>query len=348
MAKKKIHSYKDAGIDIHAADHFKSHIARLIGQTYDDRVLSSIGGFGGMYGFDKGRFASPVLVSSVDGVGTKLKVASMMGKHDTVGMDLVFHCANDIVVQGARPLFFLDYIGTGSMDQTVLAGVVRGLVKGCKMAGCVLIGGETAQMPDVYKNGDYDLVGAIVGVVERNKIIDGRKIRPGDVLLGLPSNGLHTNGYTLARKIIFNQCKLQLDKKYKEIGGKTGDVLLRPHTLYSPILLEMMRYVRVHGLCHITGGGFQGNIPRILPKGCGVIIQRDSWPVLPIFRFIQEQGRVDDAEMYRTFNMGIGMIVVVSQKSIKKAQEVFLRRGLKTWRIGRVIKSDIPVQFATA
>ncbi|MDP3981183.1 MAG: phosphoribosylformylglycinamidine cyclo-ligase [Chlamydiota bacterium] len=348
MTKKNVKSYKDAGVDIHAADRYKSRITRIIAKTYDKKVLSSIGGFGGMIGFDKGKYASPVLVSSVDGVGTKLKVATMFGKHDTVGIDLVSHCANDIVVQGAKPLFFLDYIGTGGIKLNILEEVMNGLVKGCQNAGCSLIGGETAQMPDVYEDGDYDLVGTMVGVVERKNIIDGRKIKPGDILLGLPSNGLHTNGYTLARQILFDQCKLLVHKRYDEIEGSPGDILLRPHTLYSKAILDVMRFINIHGLCHITGGGFQGNIPRVLPPGCGVVIQRGSWPVLPIFKFMQEKGKIVDAEMYRTFNMGIGMIVFISPSSIKKAEMAFIRRGFKPWRIGRVIKSDKPVQFAHA
>jgi phosphoribosylformylglycinamidine cyclo-ligase len=304
-------TYRDAGVDIDAMDSVKRTIARQARSTFSDRVLVDIGLFGGLFDVHSLGMKRPVLVASVDGVGTKLKVASLMGVHSTVGRDLVAHCANDIAAQGARPLFFLDYIGFSDLPPGVVAHVISGLAAGCRNAHCALLGGETAQLPGVYKPGDYDLVGTIVGVVDRSKIIDGSRIRPGDVLVGLMSSGLHTNGYSLARKVLLNQVGLNLTDRLPGCRTTVGKELLKIHRDYSHVVHSLSTRRLLSGVVHITGGGFDGNIPRVLPKTVDAVIRLKSWKPLQVFRTIQELGNVADKEMYRTFNMGIGLVLIV-------------------------------------
>jgi len=306
-------SYRDAGVDIDAANEAKDRIKRLARGTFTSNVMTEIGSFGGMFRADFSDMSEPVLVSSADGVGTKLRVAFMTGIHNTVGYDLVCHCVNDILVQGARPLFFLDYIAAGKLVTETVASVIEGLARGCKEAGCALIGGETAEMPGFYNDGEYDVAGFIVGVVDRGRIIDGSRIAPGDVLIGLPSVGLHTNGYSLARKLFFEVAGYAPETEVKELGCSASQELLKPHRSYLAALEDLLDKGAIKGLAHITGGGLLENIPRILPEGTAAEIIGGSWPVLPVFSLLSRIGNVPDAEMYRTFNMGIGMIVVTSE-----------------------------------
>jgi phosphoribosylformylglycinamidine cyclo-ligase len=302
-------AYARAGVDIDAADKAKSLIKKHARSTFGPEVLTDIGLFGSLYRF-KG-YKQPVLVSSTDGVGTKLKIAMLMKKHDTVGIDIVNHCINDILACGASPLFFLDYIALAKLAPEKVEQIVSGMAKACRESGCALIGGETAEMPGLYHGDDYDLAGCIVGVVEKPDIITGQAIKDGDTVIGLPSSGLHTNGYSLARKVFnIDSNPAVLKKKYAGLGGTLGKALLEPHICYYPQIKPVLS--KINGLAHITGGGFIGNIPRILPKGLGVTINKKSWEIPPIFKFIQKQGNVDEAEMYRVFNMGIGMVVICS------------------------------------
>jgi phosphoribosylformylglycinamidine cyclo-ligase len=312
-------AYAAAGVDIDLGNKVKSSIPKLIAATHRPEVLSKIGAFGGLFRAKFPRMQDPVLVSSVDGVGTKLKVASAMKRHDTIGADLVNHCINDIAVLGAEPLFFLDYIGTGRLDPDVFKQILTGLATACKASKCALIGGETAQMPGVYHGDDYDLVGTIVGVVDRPKIIDGTSIRPGDVVIGLASSGLHTNGYTLARSVLFDKMRLTLDSPVPGSRQTLGELLLAPHINYQPLLKKLGQKVKIKGLAHITGGGFVDNIPRILPRGTGVTIQAGTWDVPPIFQLLASGDFIPTSELYQVFNMGIGMVVVVSSKDAPKA-----------------------------
>lgn len=299
--------YADVGVDIDKADIFKKEVKRLVRKTFNKSVLSDIGLFGGLYASGKN-----VLVSTIDGVGTKTMVASLAGQHEVIGYDVVSHASNDIVVQGARPLFSLDYIGTSKLDNRIALQLIKGMVKACSEVGCALIGGETAQMPGVYNEGEYDLVGCMIGVVNRKKLIDGRDIKPGDLVVGLPSNGLHTNGYTLARKVL----NLGDPAVLKE--------LLKPHKSYSNFILELTKKIKIKGLAHITGGGLVDNIPRILPKGTKVIVNRSAWEMPQIFRLIQRAGNVPDEDMYRTFNMGIGMVIIAEKEEAHKVGEGFI------------------------
>lgn len=302
--------YKEAGVNIDAGNEVVRRIKHLVRQTYNEQVLGDLGSFGGLYAFPARDFQEPVLVSSTDGVGTKLRVAFAIGRYNTVGYDLVNHCVNDILVQGAKPLFFLDYIGTGVLEPRVVEEVVSGLAQGCLENGCVLIGGETAEMPGIYVKGDFDLVGTIIGVVEKEKLITGAMIRPGDLVVGLPSLGLHTNGYTLARKICFEILKLNPLDSVSGLANPIGVELLSPHRSYLKEVYPLVTQGLIKGIAHITGGGFYDNIPRILPPGCDVIINKGSWPVLPVFQLLQKAAVVPDEEAYRVFNMGIGMILV--------------------------------------
>src|SRR2546428_6670734 len=305
-------TYTDAGVDIDAATRATDKIKELARQTFNQRTLSEIGSFGGMFDGAFPNLQHPVLVASADGVGTKLKIAFLTGVHNTIGRDLVNHCVNDILVQGARPLFFLDYIATGKLLPEVVAGIVEGIANGCRENGCVLLGGETAEMPDFYSAGEYDVAGFIVGVADREKIIDGKQIMPGDVLLGLPSVGLHTNGYSLARKLFFEVAGYTVETYVDELGMTVSEALLRPHVSYLKPLEGLLNSGMIKGLAHITGGGLMDNIPRILSDGTAVVIDKCSWPVLPVFSLMQRIGNVSESEMYRTFNMGIGMVVVCS------------------------------------
>jgi len=306
-----------------------------VASTRDRFTLSELGLFGGLYQVPDG-LTTPVLVSSADGVGTKLKVAFEADRHDTVGQCLVNHCVDDILVQGAKPLFFLDYLATGGMDEVVVSQVVGGAALACKENGCALLGGETAQMPDFYAAGEYDLAGFIVGVVEKEKILDGRRIRSGDVLLGLASSGLHTNGYTLARRIVFEVMGLGPEDEMPGTGRSVADELLAVHRSYLPALWPLLQEERVHGLAHITGGGIPGNLPRVLPEGLGAVVDRAAWPVPPVFRTLQEYGQVDRFEMDRVFNMGVGMIAVVPTENVEAVTSAVEAKDIEVWRLGAV------------
>jgi phosphoribosylformylglycinamidine cyclo-ligase len=339
-------SYAGAGVDIDAAAEAKRRIGKLARRSFTAGVLQDIGSFGSLFRFDRDRYKDPILVSSCDGVGTKLKVAFMTGIHDTVGYDLVSHCVSDILVQGARPLFFLDYIACGSLRPDVVEQVVSGLVRGCEETQCALIGGETAEMPDFYAPGEYDLAGFIVGVVDREKLIDGSAIVPGDRLLGLASSGLHTNGYSLARKIFFQQLGLGPHDVVPALGASVADLLLAPHRSYFCAIEPLLdRGNRIKGLAHITGGGITDNLPRILPPGSAAIVHKAAWPVPPLFSFLREQGSVDEGEMYRTFNMGIGMIAVVAPEDVRAVSADLARIGERCWEIGSVIEGERRVLY---
>jgi phosphoribosylformylglycinamidine cyclo-ligase len=338
-------TYADAGVDISRANKTKQRIKYLAHKTFTRGVLSEIGGFGGLFSVDK-KYLDPVLVSSVDGVGTKLKVAFEMKMHHTIGADLVNHCVNDIAVQGAAPMFFMDYLATGRLQPEVAEKVVEGLAEACKHNGCALIGGETAEMPGFYDEGEYDLAGFIVGVVERDKIINGKTVEIGDIVLGLPSNGLHTNGYSLARKLLFDVAGYGPDTFVSEMKNKVGNELMRTHKSYWPIIKKLIAGECVGALAHITGGGITENLPRVLPRGTAAVIERGTWPVLPIFEHLQKLGNVAEDEMLRTFNMGIGMLVVVPAKKFKKAETLLDRAGEKFYSVGRIVKGDRKVMYS--
>jgi phosphoribosylformylglycinamidine cyclo-ligase len=328
--------YADAGVNITVADEAKRRIAAMAGKTFRRGVLAPIGGFGSLFQLDKKRWRDAVLVASCDGVGTKLKVASAANIHSTVGADILNHCVNDILTQGAEPLFFLDYIAMGKLDTRVLEQVIEGLSRAAKQAGCSVIGGETAEMPDVYAPGDYDLAGFIVGAVERKRILDPRRVRPGDLLLALPSSGLHTNGYSLARKLVFGVAKLSANSYVAEVKNKIGAELLKPHRPYWPLLKTILARGWVSAMAHITGGGITGNLPRALPRNLQATIELGSWPVLPIFRYLARIGRIDRDELLQTFNLGVGMILVVPAKNISRVESELRRRREKFYLIGRI------------
>ena len=327
-------AYVRAGVDVDLGNRLKSKIQRFVRQTHGPEVLGKVGGFGGLFAPNFSGMREPVLVASVDGVGTKLKIAFAMNRHNTVGADLVNHCVNDIAVLGARPLFFLDYIGAERLEPRVFDQLLRGFAKACRAAGCALIGGETAQMPGMYRNGEYDLAGCIVGIVDRTKIIDGSRIQPGDVLLGLASNGLHTNGYSLARKILFAKMRLKPSSRIAGLTSPIGDELLRTHKNYQS-LLSRVAIGKIKGLAHITGGGLIDNIPRILPKNCDAVIETKNWRVPKIFQILQERGDIDRSEMFQVFNMGIGMVAIVGERDVKS-----VARQLKARAIGRIEKGS--------
>jgi phosphoribosylformylglycinamidine cyclo-ligase len=339
-------TYADAGVDIERANRAKQRIKYLAHRTFNKSVLSDIGGFGGLFAVDKKKYLDPVLVSSVDGVGTKLKIAFEMNLHHTIGGDLVNHCVNDIAVQGAAPMFFMDYFATGKLDPETAEKVVSGIADACKHNGCALIGGETAEMPGFYAGGEYDLAGFIVGVVEREKIITGKNVQIGDVLVGLPSNGLHTNGYSLARKLLFEVARYSSESYINEIKNKVGNELMRTHKSYWPVLRRLFEADAVTAVAHITGGGITENLPRVIPKGTAAQVQMGSWPVQPIFSHLQKLGNIPEAELMRTFNMGIGMILVVPPKKFKKVQTVLERAGEKGYTIGKIIKGEKKVMYS--
>ena len=328
IAVKK--AYARAGVDVDLANKLKRGIGAFVRQTHGPQVLGKIGGFGGLFHACFPRLREPVLVASIDGVGTKLKIAFAMDKHDTIGADLLNHCVDDIAVLGARPLFFLDYIGCERLEPRVFQQLLRGLSRACRAANCALLGGETAQMPGMYRRGEYDLAGCIVGVVDRPKIIDGSKIRPGDVLLGMASNGLHTNGYSLARKILFESMRLKPSSRLPGSTMTVGEELLRVHKNYQPLLAKIPAGV-IKGLAHITGGGLIDNLPRILPSNCDAVIETKSWRVPSIFQILQKNGNVDGQEMYQVFNMGIGMVAIVVERNARSTMSI-----LKAKRIGRI------------
>ena len=338
-------SYSDAGVDIDAATRATDRIKDLARRTFNERTLSEIGSFGGMFDGAFPGLAQPVLVASADGVGTKLKIAFATGIHHPVGRDLVNHCVNDILVQGARPLFFLDYIATGKLSPEVVASIVEGVTNGCRENGCVLLGGETAEMPGFYQDGEYDIAGFIVGVVDRPKIIDGKTIATGDVLLALPSAGLHTNGYSLARKLFFEVAGHQPHTQLPELGMTAGEALLLPHVSYLKPLDVLLDKGVIKGLAHITGGGLTDNIPRILPEGTAVRIERGSWPIPPLFELLRKLGNVSDAEMYRTFNMGVGMVIVCAAGDAETIEAHLKERGEECYRIGNVVSGHREVSI---
>jgi len=333
-------SYSDAGVDIDAATRATDRIKELARGTFNQRTLSEIGSFGGMFDGAFPSFSQPVLVASADGVGTKLKIAFATGIHNTVGRDLVNHCVNDILVQGARPLFFLDYVATGKLSPEVVAGIVEGITNGCRENGCVLLGGETAEMPGFYQDGEYDVAGFIVGVVDRKNIIDGKTIAAGDVLLALPSAGLHTNGYSLARKLFFEVAGYRPDTQIAELGMTAGEALLLPHLSYLKPLDDLLDKGVIKGLAHITGGGLTDNIPRILPEGTAVKIRKDSWSIPQLFELMRRLGNVSEREMYRTFNMGVGMVIVCSSNDAEAIASHLRSQGEAFYEIGNVVTGN--------
>jgi len=329
--------YRQAGVDIDAGNETVRRIKSIARATFTPGVLSDIGSFGGLFRLDTHRYRDPVLVSSADGVGTKLKVAFMTGRHDTVGADLVNHCVNDILVQGAEPLFFLDYLATGRLMPAVAEQVIAGVGRGCRENGCALIGGETAEMPGFYADGEYDIAGFIVGVVDRSNVIDGRAIVPGDALIGLPSTGLHTNGYSLARHVLFERAGLTPDTFVPELGAGVGETLLAPHRSYLGAMRPLIDAGLVKAMAHITGGGVTENLPRVLPDGCAATVNRLAWTVPPIFTLIQQRGNIAIDEMYRAFNMGIGLIVIVAATEADRACATLERGGERAVRLGEVV-----------
>ena len=336
-------AYAKAGVDVDLGNRVKGTLPKLLAATHRREVLGKVGGFGGLFALDIRKHRQPVLVSSVDGVGTKLKIAFAMNRHDTIGQDLVNHCVNDIAVLGAEPLFFLDYLGTGKLEPHVFTDIVKGFARACAENGCALIGGETAQMPGFYQKGEYDVSGTIVGVVDKTRMLDGKGIRPGDAVIGLASSGLHTNGYSLARRIFFDQMKLKLRQRVAGLEGGIGDELLKVHVSYGPVVQRLLKHFNppgkpraIKGLAHITGGGFVDNIPRVLPKSCDVIIRKGTWDMPPVFRIIEEQGGVEESELYQVFNMGIGMTSIVAAAQAKNVVRAIERRGHRAWIIGEV------------
>ena len=338
--------YKASGVDIDAGNEAVRRIRSLARGTFTPGVLSDIGSFGGLFRLDRDRYQEPVLVSSADGVGTKLKVAFMTGRHRTVGADLVNHCVNDILVQGAEPLFFLDYLATGRLDPAVAEEVVGGIAGACRENGCALLGGETAEMPGFYADGEYDIAGFIVGIVERSRVIDGRSIVPGDVLIGLPSAGLHTNGYSLARRVLFESMGWTADTVVPELGATVGDALLAPHRSYLPVVRPLLERQYVRGIAHITGGGITENLPRVLPEGCGAEIDLGAWSVPALFRLLQERGQIPRDEMFRAFNMGIGLILVCAPSETERIIDTLVRNGEPhAVRIGSVVSGSREVIY---
>jgi len=333
--------YKDAGVDIDKANIFIDRIKPLIKSTSRKEVMGGLGGFGGLFHLDTRKTKDPILVSSTDGVGTKLKIAQLMDKHDTIGIDLVAMCVNDVIVQGAEPLFFLDYISAGKIDLAREVQIVEGISKGCQEAGCALIGGETAEMPGLYNDGEYDLAGFSVGVVDADKLIDGSEIRVGDRIIGIASNGIHSNGFSLARKVLFEKKTFKINDRLDDLNCKIGEELLKPTKLYVKSILNLLKNFTIKGIVHITGGGFYDNIPRIVPGPCRAIVQKDSWDVPQIFSIIQKAGHIDHSEMLRVFNMGIGMMIVVPEKDATDVMERLEILGERSYAIGFIEKKDM-------
>jgi len=354
VARRKL-TYKDAGVNIDVSNDLEDGYLQLMQSTFTPQVIQNPGGFGGLYrlkgtpGLFSRQFRDPVLVSGTDGVGTKLKIAFLLDRHDTVGIDLVAMSVNDILVQGAEPIFFLDYVASGKVEARVMLDIVRGVADGCRQAGCALLGGETAELPGFYAPGEYDLAGFAVGVVERQHLLDGRAVRPGDVILGLASSGLHSNGYSLARKALLEEGGLDLHRTDERLGCTLGEALLEPTRIYvRPVLAAMRAYRKkkpVHALAHITGGGLVENVPRVLPKDCDALFRWGSWPLPPIFPLVQECGNVDDEEMRRVFNMGLGMVMVVSEVSANVILQRLKRAGCPGFRVGQVVPGSGVVRF---
>jgi len=333
-------SYKQAGVDIKKGDAFVQAIKPMVESTFRPEVLTKIGGFAGCVFLNMERYKKPILVSSTDGVGTKLKIAFLMDRHDTVGIDLVAMCVNDIVVNGAKPLFLLDYFATSQLDTEKAKKVIDGIVKGCIEAECSLIGGETAEMPGFYKKGEYDLAGFVVGIVEDAQLIDGSNVTMGDKLIGIASSGLHSNGYSLVRKVFIDHQKMNLGKRVEEIGEVLGDELLRPTRIYVKTIINLVRDFHIGGMAHITGGGIPGNLSRVIPKGCKAVIHKGTWEIPPIFLFLREKGNISEDEMFRTFNNGIGMILIVKSKEAEDILERLRSLGEKAFILGEIEKSD--------
>ena len=337
--------YRDVGVNIDAQDEVVRGIKKIVRETYDANVLRDIGSFGAMYSLDVTGIEQPVLVSSVDSLGTKLKVAIIANRFNTVGIDIVAHCVNDILVQGARPMFFLDYIACNRMVPDVMIEIIKGMGVGCRYAGCALIGGETAEMPEVYRDGELEVAGTIVGVVDRKKIIDGSAIKDGDLVIGLDSSGLHTNGYTLARRICFDTAGLKHDEEIPGVGKTVADALLEPHRNYARMIQILLKIVPVHGMAHITGGGITDNLPRILPEGLGAEIDLGAWKIPPLFRFLRDTGNVEDLEMMRTFNMGMGFLVVVDPAHADKTLDSLQQTCEDPKIIGRIVPGDGKIHY---
>lgn len=342
-------SYKDSGVDIEKGDSFVQAIKSMVEATFRPEVMTKIGGFAGCVSLNLERYKKPILVSSTDGVGTKLKIAFLMDRHDTVGIDLVAMCVNDIVVSGARPLFLLDYFATSMLDQEKAIQVVSGIAKGCVEAECSLIGGETAEMPGFYAEGEYDLAGFAVGIVEDAQLIDGSSVTVGDRLVGIASSGLHSNGYSLVRKVILEHHRMDLGKRVEEIGEVLGETLLRPTRIYVKTVLNLVRDFKIGGIAHITGGGITGNLPRVIPGGCKAIVHKGTWEVPPIFPFLKEKGNIPEDEMFKTFNNGIGMILIVKSRDAEEILERLHSMGEKASLIGEIGKAEKglnPIEFA--
>jgi len=340
--------YRASGVDIDAGNETVRRIKALAKSTFTPGVLSDIGSFGGLFALDRERYREPVLVSSTDGVGTKLKVAFLTGRHDTVGADLVNHCVNDVLVQGAEPLFFLDYLATGRLSPDVAEQIITGVARGCRENGCALIGGETAEMPGFYADGEYDIAGTIVGIVEKSKVIDGRSIVPGDALIGLPSAGLHTNGYSLARSVLFDLCGFTAGTVVPELGVTAGEALLWPHRSYLAAMRPLIEAGLVKGMAHITGGGITENLPRTLPAGCAADVDRASWTVPPLFTFLQQRGGIAEDEMLRAFNMGVGLVVCVGAAQSPRVLELLRAAGEQPLQIGRVVEGGPGVRYVNS
>jgi phosphoribosylformylglycinamidine cyclo-ligase len=336
MSDSDTSRYSEAGVDIDKGNELVSRIKNIVSSTHGRGVLTDIGGFSGLFAIGSDQYTDPVLVSSTDGVGTKLNIAKLCNKHDTIGIDLVAMCINDIAVGGAKPLFFLDYLSVGKLELDVATDIISGIAKGCEIAKCSLIGGETAEMPGLYKEGDYDLAGFVVGIAERDKIIDGSEIKVGDQIIGLASSGIHSNGYSLVRKICFEEMGLTVDQELEQLGCTLGEELLKPTRIYSESLLNLNKNFKVSGLVHITGGGFIDNIPRILPQGSRAIIHYDSWEIPPIFSFLQDEGKVSAKEMCRTFNMGIGMVIIVDEAIVEDVFQHLSALGETPYHIGEI------------
>jgi len=333
--KKKL-TYADAGVDIDKADRLVDTIKKIAQKTRRTGVMGEIGGFGGLFSLNTSNMKSPVLVSSTDGVGTKLKIAFLLDRHDTVGIDLVAMCVNDIAVQGAKPLFFLDYLATGKLKTGTVTQIIKGIGDGCLLAHCALIGGETAEMPGFYRDNEYDLAGFAVGIVDNSKIVDGSEIRPGNQIIGIASSGLHSNGYSLVRKICFDVLGLEVDSHVPELGKTIGEELITPTRIYSETIQSLVRDLPIQGLAHITGGGIMDNIIRVIPQACGIAIKLGSWEIPPVFPFLQQAGNVEEREMMRTFNNGIGLVAVVPEGSAQEVLNRLTASGEKAWAIGEV------------
>lgn len=341
-------AYKKAGVDIAAGNEAVERMKKHVKRTFRPEVLTDLGGFGGLFSLNKDKYEEPVLVSGTDGVGTKLKIAFAMDKHDTIGIDAVAMCVNDIIVQGAEPLFFLDYLACDKVVPEKIEAIIKGIADGCAQSGCSLIGGETAEMPGMYAQGEYDIAGFTVGIVDKKKIIDGTTIRPGDVVLGLASSGVHSNGFSLVRRLLLEEKGYTLQGHVEELGDKLGNVLLEPTKLYVKPILAMLEDVAIKGMAHITGGGFIENIPRVLPDGVNVDIQYGSWPILPIFSLMQREGGITNNDMFRTFNMGIGMVIIVQADDADKAVAAAEAQGEKVYRLGVVTEGERVVTFQGA